>query len=124
MSTVRKHTRITAKGKRVTVRRHERDDDGPGGSQRPGTPAPDPWPAITVSEPAVSRGGDETTWAGIVHDDNLAGAPDPRDVGPNPYPRDMARAEQFADACEHLGLPPELVMKMPAVRDRIMRAIG
>jgi hypothetical protein len=104
MSTVRRHTRITSKGRRVTVRQHERD----GQAAEPGVIELDTDPYV------------------ITHDrDGGAGTEPIAPAGPSPYPpHEIARAEQFAYACEVLGYSPADVMNMPAVRDRIMRAIG
>jgi len=112
MSTVRKHTRITAKGRRVTVRQHERE----GGPASSGLTALDHDPYASAH-----RGG-----SGDVTTSGADGASGPMtDTGPSPYgPGEIARREQFAYACEILGYSPADVMAMPAVRDRIMRAIG
>jgi hypothetical protein len=115
MSTVRRHTRITAKGRRVTVRQHEREDGQAGGS---GLTALSYDPYASASTGGASPGDVITNGA--------EGASGPMtDTGPSPYgPGEIARREQFAYACEVLGYSPADVMNMPAVRDRIMRAIG
>jgi hypothetical protein len=111
MSTVRKHTRITARGRRVTVRQHERE----GGPASSGLTALD-------HDPYASA---HTGGPGDVITNGAEGASGPiTDAGPSPYPPGSARAEQFAYACEVLGYSPADVMAMPAVRDRIMHAIG
>jgi len=105
VSTIRKHTRLTAKGRRVTVRQHQRDS----GHAAPDVIELDTGPYVITHEP--EPGGQPPEPA----------AP----AAPSPYPaHEIARSEQFAYACEVLGLAPEAAMNMPAVRDRIMRAIG
>lgn len=72
MTHVRRHTRITARGRKVTVRTHERDDDAGsgGGSQYAPAAAPDPGWTPCHAEPVW---GDETpSWDGIYEHEDVA----------------------------------------------------
>ena len=64
MGTVRRHKRVTASGRMVTVRQHTRDYDiGPDGNERrPAAEDAAPAPRAAELPPPTERENDETWW--------------------------------------------------------------